>query len=418
MDSSFFEEKKASIVEKRTFLDDFVLPDYDFFNIKNIKAIIGKIYGVGSIAGTALPAESVDDFSGIEKVFLVVMDGFGYNRFLRHIRHFDGVLSDLTTRGVLKPFTSPFPATTATSLTSIFTGLTPSEHGVIGYHMFSPEYGCVFSTLDMRPVYGHSSEVEIARGLAKRIKPWVPSLQVHGIKTLVVTKGSIMWSGLSRVIHADQDLMSYILESEMLAKCGKALEQQGPLFLILYYSGIDTLEHKFGPYSEEVSSEIQLFEFLLKNFFSKLSATTKKETLIMLTSDHGVCETQRTVYLKDYPEVANSLLLPPVGDSRCGFLFSKPEQKGKLKSSLERNFEGFRIVQNGNLIESGAFGRTTDSMALHPAIGDFAALSKGPNGLSYPYFEDDRNREQLGGHGGMTAEEVLVPMLSIRMSKV
>jgi hypothetical protein len=50
-------------------------------------------------------------------------------------------------------------------------------------------------------------------------------------------------------------------------------------------------------------------------------------------------------------------------------------------------------------------------------IGDFAALSKGPNALSYPYYEDDRNREQHGGHGGMTAEEIIVPLLSSRLSK-
>jgi len=54
---------------------------------------------------------------------------------------------------------------------------------------------------------------------------------------------------------------------------------------------------------------------------------------------------------------------------------------------------------------------------LKSLIGDFAALSNGPNGLSYPYYENDRNREQNGGHGGMTAEEVLVPLLSMRLSK-
>jgi len=418
MDTRFLEEDKTAFLGKRNFIDDFVLPDYDAFNIRNIKSLIGKIYGVGSIVSSALPGDSVDDFGGVEKVFLVIMDGFGYNRFLTHIKHHDGVFSELTRRGVLKPFTSPFPATTATSLTSIFTGLTPAEHGVIGYHMFSPEYGCVFNTLDMRPVYGYNSEFQIAKYLARKIKPWAPDLEEHGVRTLISTKGSIIGSGLSRVIHAGQDLMPYLLESEMFVKCRRALEQPDPIFLTLYYSGIDTLEHKYGPYSDEVSNEIQLFEFLLQNFFSKLSAATKKETLIILTSDHGVCETKRTLYVKDYPEIANNLLLPPVGDSRSGFLFSKLGQKEKLENAFGRTLEGFRVVANDDLIESGAFGRIADSTALHPAIGDFAALSRGPNGLSYPYFEDDRDREQNGGHGGMTAEEVLVPLLSIRLSKV
>ena len=418
MDTRFLEEEKDVFVKQRAFLDDFVLPDYDVFNVRNIKSLVGKIYGVNSLGKGTFPDEFLADASGVEKVFLIVMDGFGYNRLLTHVKRYDGTLSELIGKGVLKPLTSPFPATTSTSLASIFTGLTPAEHGIIGYQMFSQEYGCVFNTLEMKPVYGYSSEVEIARDLAKRIKPWMPTLQEHGVRTFVVTKGSIVGSGLSRVVHADQEIIPYMLESEMLVKCRKALEQRGPVFLVLYYSGIDTLEHRYGPNSEEVTAEIQSFEFLLKDFFSKLSNATKKETMIMLTSDHGVCETQRTYYLRDSTEVANRLQLPPVGDSRAAFLFSKQGQRENLKNAFERSLDGFKLVASNDLIDSGAFGRTTDSTSLQSAVGDFAALSKGPNALSYPYFEDDRNREQHGGHGGMTAEEVVVPLLSMRLSKV
>jgi hypothetical protein len=417
MDSRFLEEERDAFVKQKVFLDDFVLPDYDVFNIRNIKALVGKIYGINSLKTASFPDGSVDDYGGVQKVFLVVMDGFGYNRLLKHVKQYDGVFSELIAKGVLKPLTSPFPATTSTSLTSIFTGLMPSEHGVIGYQMFSREYGCVFNTLDMKPVYGYSSEVEIAKDLSRKIKPWMPILQEHGIKTLIATKGSIMGSGLSRVIHADQDVTPYMLESEMLVKCRRALEQQGPVFLVLYYSGIDTLEHRYGPNSEEVTSEIQSFEFLLKSFFNKLSDATRKETLIMLTADHGVCETQRTLYVKDYPEVASRLQLPPVGDSRCGFLFSKHDEKENLKNAFEKSLNGFKLVESNDLIDNGAFGRTTDYSPIQSAVGDFAALSKGPNALSYPYYEDDRTREQHGGHGGMTAEEVIVPLLSMRLSK-
>ncbi len=209
----------------------------------------------------------------------------------------------------------------------------------------------------------------------------------------------------------------YMLESEMFVKCRRALEQQGPVFLVLYYSGIDTLEHRYGPNSEEVTTEIQSFEFLLKNFFNKLSDATKRETLIMMTADHGVCETQRTLYVKDYPEVASRLQLPPVGDSRCGFLFAKQGEKENLKGALEKSLDGFKLVASKDLIESGAFGRAPDYSSLQSAVGDFAALSEGPSALSYPYYEDDRNREQHGGHGGMTPEEVIVPLLSMRLSK-
>lgn len=413
-----FEEERDILVNKRAFLNNFVLPDYDFYNIKNIKSLVAKIYGINSLNTTFLSDEVLDEYQGVEKIFLIVADGFGYNRLLTHVERQEGTLSEIVSKGVLKPLTSPFPATTSTSLASIFTGLTPGEHGIAGYHMFSREYGCVINTLEMRPVYGYSSEVEIAKDLSRKIRPWISSLQEHGIKTLIATKSSIMRSGLSRVIHADQEIIPYSLESEMLLKCRKAFEQEGPLFLILYYSGIDTLEHKYGPDSEEVMSEIQSFEFLLRRFFDKISIATKKEALIMLISDHGVCETQSTSYIKDFPEVASKLQLPPVGDSRATFLFSKQGEKDNLKNAFEEELKNFRLVESNEIIESGAFGKTTDSMLIRSTVGDLTALSTGPKVLSYPYFEDDRNREQRGSHGGMTPEEVIVPLLSMKLSKI
>jgi hypothetical protein len=122
--------------------------------------------------------------------------------------------------------------------------------------------------------------------------------------------------------------------------------------------------------------------------------------------------------VKDYPEVANRLQLPPVGDSRATFLFAKQGETENLREAFEKSQEGFKTVASSLLIENGAFGKTTVSDALGSAVGDLAVLSKGPNAISYPYFEDDRNREQRGGHGGMTAEEVIVPLLSMKLSKV
>ncbi len=417
MDTRVLEEERDTLITNRRFLDDFVLPDYDTFNVRNTKSLVGKVFGVNSLVTSAVPDVILDGYEETEKIFLVVMDGFGYNRLLKHISDHDGTLADLATKGVLKPITSPFPATTSTSLTCIFTGMTPAEHGILGYQMFSHDYGCVVNSLEMKPVYGYSSEVEVARDLSRRVKPWMTELQTHGVKTLIVTKGSIIGSGLSRVIHAEQDVTPYMLESEMMVKCRKALEQPDPVFLVLYYSGIDSLEHRYGPYSEEVTDEIQSFEFLFNNFLGKLSDVTKKETLMMLTSDHGVSETKRTLYVKDYPEIAGRLQLPPVGDSRASFLFAKEGEAENLRNALESQ-KAFKTVPSEKLVNGGAFGRPAESRAVLSAVGNLTALSKGPTALSYPYFEDDRNREQGGGHGGMTAEEVIVPLLSMKLSKV
>src|SRR4030065_641121 len=185
MNTKPFQEEMDVLVRQRAYFNDFVLPDYDTLNVKNVSSIIGSIYGVNSLARAKFLDGYLDDAGGVENVFFVVMDGLGLKRFLAHVNSHDGVLADLAQKGVLKPLTSTFPATTSTALTSIFTGLAPSEHNVIGYQMFSKEYGCVFSTLDMKPVFGYSSHVELARDFSRRIRPWLPEVQGHGVRGLV-----------------------------------------------------------------------------------------------------------------------------------------------------------------------------------------------------------------------------------------
>lgn len=284
--------------------------------------------------------------------------------------------------------------------------------------MFSKEYGLIFNTLDMTPIYGYSSRVEIAKEFAKKTPPWMSSLEEHEIKAYVATKGSLIDRGLSKVVHRDQELIPYTLESEMLAKCRRVLEQQDRTLLTIYYSGIDAMEHKYGPYSEEVTFEMQSFEHNLKNFFTKLSDTTRKQTLILLTAIHVVSETSKTYYLKDIPEIVDELLLPPVGDSRATFLSAKKESGENLEKAFQRSIEGFKLLWSKELIEREAFGHVANSALLEATVGDFTALSMSQNVLLYPFFDEERTRMSLGSHGGMTPEEVIVPLLSLKLSRV
>jgi predicted AlkP superfamily pyrophosphatase or phosphodiesterase len=417
MNTNCFREEMKLFAKQRSLLNDFVLPDYERVNLKNLSSVLGAIFGVSSLAPSKFPEEYTDELDGVEKVLLMILDGLGYNRLLAHLDNFEGAFSELAERGVLKPITCPFPATTSTSLTSIFTGLPPSQHKILGYHMFSKEYGLIFNTLDMKPVYGYSSHVEIAEEFAGKVKPWMNKLREQDVETYIVTKGSIIGSGLSRVIHQNQEKVSYVLQSDMLERCRKVLEQQTRTLLVTYYSGVDTLEHKYGPYSEETTSEIESVDCNLKNFLNKLSAATKKQTLLILTADHGVAPTSKFYYLKDITEITESLRLPPVGDSRATFLFSKPERNANLRNAFNKKIDGFKLLPSKELIEKGAFGQNRDSQSLEEVVGDFTALSVSQNALQYPFFEEDRTRMQRGTHGGMTAEEIIIPLLSAKLSK-
>jgi hypothetical protein len=413
-----FKEDAQGLVSRGSFLDSYVLPDYDQFNIANIGSVIGKIFSVKPLVKKNLPNDCVDDYSGVEKVVLFIIDGLGYNRLISHMNKTNGAFNDLANRGVLKAFTSTFPSTTSTALTSIFTGSEPSQHGVVGFNIFVPEFGLIFNTLDMQPVIGHSSGIDLAEFFSRNSLPWLPLLLDSGIKVKTFTRRNLVGSGLSRLIHRHQELFGYALASDMVVQVRKALEQPGPLFLCVYYAGFDTLEHAYGPNSEETSAELQYLENLLKGqLFERLSAETKQKTMLLVTADHGVVETLQTNFLND-PGVTDRFLIPPTGDMRATYFFPKYGQENKLKETLSHVLQGFNIVSSKDLVDKGAFGAVNSSNRLHTLTGALTALSYSKNIVLYPYRPGERPQIVKGAHGGMTPEEMLVPLLSAKLSKI
>jgi hypothetical protein len=266
--------------------------------------------------------------------------------------------------------------------------------------MFSPEYGLIFGTLDMTPVYRHSFEVDIPEEYAQKVKPWMPMLKQNDIDALIITKGSIIGSGLSRIVRREQETVSYVLSSDMFAQLKRVVNTQHAFFILVYYSGVDTLEHRYGPYSDETTFEIASFESNLSHFISQLSEDTKKRTMMILTADHGVSQTSHFYYLKDSTRIMSSLLLPPTGDSRAAFLFSKPDKQEQLKAVFNEDIKGFELFPSEELLTKGVCGSTSDFEPIRTRIGDFTALSNNKDAIQYPFFEDDRRREQRGSHGG------------------
>ena len=418
MDFGVLKEEADGLVGRHSFFDNFVLPDYEQFNIANVGSVIGKIFSVNSLVKANLTSDCVDDFSGVEKVVLFIIDGLGYNRLVSHMEKSKSMFYDLAERGVLKPFTSTFPSTTSTALTSIYTGLTPSIHGVVGFNMYVPDYGVIFNTLDMEPVIGYSSGIDLVDFFAEASFPWPPQLADQGVRVKTFTRRNLAGSGLSRLIHRSQEMVGYALASDMMVGVRRALEQPGPLFLNVYYGGIDTLEHSYGPYSDEVSAELQLFESLLKDqLIEKLSSEVRQKTLLLVTADHGVVETFQTFLLNDR-RISDYFLVPPTGDMRSTYFFPKYGQKEHLREALDSSLQGFRVVRSLDLIEKGAFGQVKNLDHLQTIVGELTALSQSKNIILLKYHPGETIQSVFGAHGGMTPEEMIVPLLSTRLSKL
>ncbi len=117
------------------------------------------------------------------QVLLLVLDGLGWEQ-LEQRRHLMPILAGMEGQAI----SSVVPSTTATALTSITTGLSPGEHGVVGYRI--DVHGDVLNVLRWSTPRGDARRAIPPEGL----QPYEPFL---GRRPPVVTKAEFLGSGFS-----------------------------------------------------------------------------------------------------------------------------------------------------------------------------------------------------------------------------
>jgi len=138
---------------KQKIYTDFVYPQYKKNCISKIPSTILHLFE-GENEKTASPLENAVKLSSpekVNKVVLLVIDGFGFNQFLNHYKG-NRFLASLTNKGQVFPLTSVFPSQTTNALTTLNTGLTPQEHGL--FEKAPPEF---HAGADLAVLYGHRS---------------------------------------------------------------------------------------------------------------------------------------------------------------------------------------------------------------------------------------------------------------------
>src|SRR5919108_6652672 len=115
-------------------------PDYSGGSLVNLVASIMSACG-GTPLHPGLKAIRIPDARNI--VFLIV-DGLGDNLLAQR-----GAGGELARRR-RAAMTSVFPSTTASAITTSYTGCTPLEHGLTGWFTYFGQAGCVSAALPFR----------------------------------------------------------------------------------------------------------------------------------------------------------------------------------------------------------------------------------------------------------------------------
>ncbi len=413
--------RSVSEIEKRLLARDkpsrwsgaAVLPDYGGYSIADLPSLVERLFGLEGRA--ALLADVADGTPDFDHVVLLILDGLGYRKTEALFDRFpDLTLRSLSEKGLFFPLTSVFPSTTVASLASIGTGLTPLEHGLVGYRLYLRETSAITNMIRFAMVGNGRNDAAFEAGLDPETILPGPTLHKRlasaGIDVHTLLPQHIASSGLSRALYVGSTKVHPAAGfSDMLVTARRLLaEAREKTFLSLYWPGLDTIAHIRGPETDAYTAELRAVDDAIRR---ELVGQAGK-TLLLISADHGFVPMEPADYLplSDVADVEKGLLLPPVGEPRASYLFIREGSRERVADTLGRELaDGLVCVDSSTLIEDRILGGGTPHPATRARLGDLTIVSTGSAGIDHPYPDAMRLR---GMHGGLTEAEMLVPLIA------
>lgn len=402
--------------------NEWVMPSYEGFGLANLTPSVAFWLGAGQLPAPVFGKSILDHFKErYQNVVIILVDALGYYQLKRLMEERKAPLwSQQLERGNLFPLTSICPSTTASALTTIWTGSTPNQHGVIGYEMWHKELGLVMNNILHTPITYRGD----VGGLAKagfeptRFMNQAPlglRFSNHGIESHAFLPGGIANSGLSQMHLPGSQMHAFTAESDLFLNMRDLLNtpSRQRRFVYAYWSYVDGLMHRYGTYNERVTE--QFFDFsnaLFRLLVGGLDASVRQNSQILVTADHGSVETpvNERYNLANHPKLTNMLTMAPTCEGRLPFLYVKQGQIDAVKAYFEHSWPGeFDFLTRQQVLDMKLLGNGQDHPDLEDRIGDLVAI---PHGNSYLWWPDRPNTMQ-GRHGGLHEDEMLVPLFSL-----
>ncbi|MEN9553580.1 MAG: hypothetical protein RLZ67_1127 [Actinomycetota bacterium] len=325
--------------------------------------------------------------AGAPRVVLLLLDGLGWNQLQAHASHMP-TLSSFSGG----PITSIAPSTTATALTSLVTGLSPGEHGLIGYRV---DMG---STV-MNVLRWGDENGDLRRTFPpETTQPCPPFL---GLSVPVLSKAELEGSGFTQAHLNGVKHMGWRASSSIPVLIRTALDA-GEQFVYAYYDGVDKIAHERG-FGDYYNAELQHADRLVADIVALLPA----DTVLLVTADHG------QVHVGDNTIIPSATVMSHVarqsGEGRFRWLHAQRGREGALLDAAQEYNDVAWVVTRDQVLDEQWFGpRVSEPIARR--MGDVALVAHAPVSFEEPL--DGGAFDLVCRHGSLTEDEMLVPLLA------
>ena len=284
---------------------------------------------------------------------------------------------------------------------------------MIGYRLYLRETGTITNMIRFSVLGNDRSDAAFAMGLDPSkllpVQTLHEQLASAGINTHSVLASHIANSGLSKALYRGSGSMhSALTFSDMLVRTRELMNASaGPTFVSLYWPTLDSIAHVRGPYTNSYDTEFAV----LNDAIERAWEHQLKDTLVLVTADHGFVPMSTDDYVdpRSLFDAQAGLVRLPVGEPRASYLFAKESARPTiLEPFAAERPDGLICLSAQELLDSGLLGNESRHPELPFRLGDLAILSTGTAGLYHDYPDGVRLK---GMHGGLTANEMLVPFI-------
>lgn len=375
-------------------------------------------YGWGALSDvvpSVLAALGVHGFAnplGLEPlpgVCLLVVDGLGWELIRTH-QEAAPFLDAATESG--RSLTAGFPATTASSLGSLGTGLPSGQHGLVGYTFALPGYDRPLNALQWE-FYGIGPAIQPGEDvLPERVQPeptLIERAAAAGMEMTLVGPAAHARSGLTRaILRGGRYVGADTLEDLVLVVATALME--GRTSVYAYYPYLDTYGHLRGVGSEEWLGHLEKVDQAVRAVADRLPSGFS----LVVTADHGMVNVAADdrVDVADVPALMQGVRLL-AGEARARHVYAVPGAEDDVLAAWRESL-GDRMwtLARDEAIEAGWFGPEV-APRVRSRIGDVVAAAAAPMGV-FQREVDPLQAGLIGHHGSLTAVEQLVPLLSIQ----
>jgi predicted AlkP superfamily pyrophosphatase or phosphodiesterase len=369
-----------------------VLPAYQSSSLADLTPGLGAHLGVPGCDDDPLRLPDA------ARYVLVLIDGLGFHLVRRAIREAPYLASLL---GDGAAITVGIPSTTATSVASLGTGLSPGQHGIVGYTSRVPATGEILnaltwdSALDPQTYQPKPTFFERASGAGIAVS----SVAIERFRDTGLTRAALRGASFIGFKHEHQEDRRIDLIVEAASRGERSL-------VYAYERELDHTGHALGCGSPEWLLHLARIDAMCE----RLRDALPDDVRMIITGDHGMVDVpkSRQILAESEPELMAGVTAL-AGEGRFRQLYvDHDDVDGVARRWQDRLGETAWVRTRDEAIDEGWFGGVDDQ--LRERYGHVLVAMREDYAVMTTQFP--RELDLVGMHGSLTPAEMLVPLFT------